>query len=94
MTPARILVVEDDRVVARDIEQQLSSIGHVVVATTARGEDALPLARDTQPDLVLGGHQAGRRLDGIDAPSRSASIVIFRSCPDRLCRRQHRSGPA
>jgi CheY-like chemotaxis protein len=34
MTSARILVVEDDRVVARDIQQQLGRIGHVVVGTT------------------------------------------------------------
>ena len=31
MTPARILVVEDDRVVARDIQYQLTRIGHTVV---------------------------------------------------------------
>ena len=67
MTSARILVVEDDRVVARDIEQQLSRIGHVVVATAARGEDALPLARNTQPDLVLMDIRLEGALDGIDA---------------------------
>ena len=67
MTPARILVVEDDRVVARDIEQQLSRIGHVVVATTARGEDALSLARSTQPDMVLMDIRLEGALDGIDA---------------------------
>ena len=67
MTPARILVVEDDRVVARDIEQQLSRIGHVVVATTARGEDALALARNSQPDLVLMDIRLEGTLDGIDA---------------------------
>ena len=67
MRPARILVVEDDRVVARDIEQQLSRIGHVVVGTTARGEDALPLARSTQPDMVLMDIRLEGALDGIDA---------------------------
>ena len=30
MTPARVLVVEDDRVVARDIQHQLTRIGHTV----------------------------------------------------------------
>ena len=67
MTRARILIVEDDRVVARDIEQQLVRIGHVVVATTARGEDALPLAQKAQPDLVLMDIRLEGTLDGIDA---------------------------
>ncbi|RKT21611.1 PAS domain S-box-containing protein [Paraburkholderia sp. RAU2J] len=66
MTPARILVVEDDRVVARDIAQQMSRAGHTVVGMTARGEDALPLAADTAPDLVLMDVRLEGELDGID----------------------------
>jgi hypothetical protein len=34
MKPARIFIVEDDRVVARDIQQQVAHIGHTVVGTT------------------------------------------------------------
>src|SRR5258708_4312572 len=67
MTPARILIVEDDRVVARDIQQQLSRIGHAVVGTTARGEDALQLALNTQPELVLMDVRLEGAVDGIDA---------------------------
>ena len=53
MTPARIVIVEDDRIVARDIEQQLLAIGHQVVGRTARGEDVWPLVSRAQPDVVL-----------------------------------------
>lgn len=67
MTPARILVVEDDRVVARDIEQQLGRIGHAVAAVTARGEDAVRLALDLRPDLVLMDIRLEGDIDGIDA---------------------------
>jgi PAS domain S-box-containing protein len=67
MTPARILVVEDDRVVARDIQQQLTRIGHVVVGTTARGEDALQLALGTQPEIVLMDIRLEGSTDGIEA---------------------------
>ena len=38
MTPARILVVEDDRVVARDIQHQLTRIGHTVVGSRRRAK--------------------------------------------------------
>jgi PAS domain S-box-containing protein len=67
MTAARILVVEDDRVVARDIQQQLSRIGHVVAGTTASGKDVLPLALKTQPDLVLMDIRLEGDIDGIEA---------------------------
>jgi len=65
--PARIMVVEDDRVVARDIQQQLVRIGHVVVGTTARGEDALDLALSTQPEIVLMDIRLEGSTDGIVA---------------------------
>jgi len=67
MTPAKILIVEDDLIVARDIAQQLSRIGHVVVGTTARGEDAVRLALDTLPDLVLMDIRLDGDMDGIEA---------------------------
>ncbi|WP_286162099.1 PAS domain S-box protein [Burkholderia sp. WP9] len=66
MAPARILIVEDDRVVARDIAQQMSRAGHTVVGITARGEDALPLAAETEPDLILMDVRLEGKLDGID----------------------------
>lgn len=66
MAPARILIVEDDRVVARDIAQQMSCAGHTVVAITARGEDALALAAETAPDLILMDMRLEGELDGID----------------------------
>jgi len=81
MTPARILVVEDDRIVAMDIESQLTRIGHTVVALTARGEDVMQLAIDTRPDLVLMDIRLDGSVDGIDAAQaireRLAIPVVF-----------------
>ncbi|MEI9952825.1 MAG: PAS domain S-box protein [Pseudomonadota bacterium] len=70
MTPAKILVVEDDHIVARAIAQQLSRLGHTVLALTSRGEEAVALARDQQPDLVLMDIRLDGELDGIDAARR------------------------
>ncbi|MGF6573813.1 PAS domain S-box-containing protein [Paraburkholderia sp. GAS333] len=66
MEHARILIVEDDRIVARDIQQQLQRIGHTIVGMTARGEDALQLALDTTPDLVLMDVRLEGEIDGIE----------------------------
>ena len=67
MTPSTILIVEDDRIVARDIQQQLTRIGHIVAGITARGEEVLPLSIRLQPDLVLMDIRLEGDVDGIDA---------------------------
>ncbi|MBP2296054.1 response regulator [Azospirillum rugosum] len=70
MIAARILIVEDDRVVARDIREQLARMGHVVVGTSASGEDAIQLANRHQPDLVLMDIRLEGEMDGIEAARR------------------------
>ena len=67
MTRARILVVEDDRVVARDIGRQLARIGHELVGTTAYGHDALAMATELAPQLVLMDIRLDGGGDGIEA---------------------------
>ena len=66
MSQSRILIVEDDRIVARDIQQQLSRIGHNVVGVTARGEDVVPLIAEGRPDLLLMDIRLEGKIDGID----------------------------
>ena len=77
MTPASILVVEDDRIVARDIQEQLKRIGHSVVGSVARGEDAVTAAASRRPDLVLMDIRLEGALDGIEAAEqiRAASRI-------------------
>ena len=50
--PARILVVDDDPVILRLIEVNLDLEGFDV-ETADRGEDAIAMARDTSPDLII-----------------------------------------
>ena len=49
----RILVVEDERVVARDIKETLERLGYIVPAIISTGEAAVQEAEKTHPDLVL-----------------------------------------
>ncbi|PWC84640.1 histidine kinase [Azospirillum sp. TSH100] len=70
MIAARILIVEDDRIVARDIQHQLSRMGHVVVGMSASGEDAVRQACSQQPDLVLMDIRLEGEMDGIEAARR------------------------
>jgi PAS domain S-box-containing protein len=81
MGSARILVVEDEAIVARDIVRQLERFGHHVVANTARGEEAVEAAAKLLPDLVLMDIQLAGWMDGIDAAQairRNSSVpVVF-----------------
>jgi PAS domain S-box-containing protein len=70
MNAARILVVEDDRVVARHLEQQLLRMGYAVVGKTASGEEACEITLRLRPDLVLMDIRLEGPLDGIDAAER------------------------
>jgi two-component system, sensor histidine kinase and response regulator len=75
MTPAKILIVEDDHIVARDIEQQLARIGHTVVGITTEGESAVQLVLETSPDLVLMDIRLDGEMDGIDAAQKIRETV-------------------
>jgi PAS domain S-box-containing protein len=64
-----ILVVEDERVVARDIQRNLSDLGYSVPATAATAEQAILLASERRPDLVLMDIQIKGNRDGIETAS-------------------------
>lgn len=61
----KILVVEDEKIVAKDIEYRLLNLGYTVVGLVAAGVDALQKAAETQPDLVLMDIQLKGEMDGI-----------------------------
>jgi PAS domain S-box-containing protein len=77
MTSARILVVEDDRVVARDIQAKLKRIGYDVVGHTARGDEAVALARSAEPDLVLMDIRLEGNFDGIEAAEKIRDLYFI-----------------
>ena len=67
MTQARILVVEDESIVAADIQDRLEALGYEVPATVGWGEKAVELAGALRPDLVLMDIQLKGRMDGVEA---------------------------
>jgi CheY-like chemotaxis protein len=64
---ARILVVEDESLVALDIRNTLERLGYAVPATVFSGEDAVKKAEELQPDLVLMDIMLAGDMDGIEA---------------------------
>lgn len=66
-TSARLLVVEDERITAADLAQQLGQLGYTVVGTAATAEQAIALAGEFQPDLVLMDITLASAADGVSA---------------------------
>ncbi len=62
----KILLVEDESIVRKDIEQRLIKLGYQVIAQADNGKKALELARDTKPDLALLDIQIKGDMTGID----------------------------
>ena len=66
MTPHSILVVEDEVIVSADLTSKLTKMGYEVVGATGYGEEALELARQHRPSLILMDVRLAGALDGID----------------------------
>ncbi len=65
MTGIQILVVEDEIIVAEDIRRSLQNMGYNVPVTASKGEDAIRIAGENNPDLVLMDIVIEGQMDGI-----------------------------
>lgn len=63
----RLLVVEDEAIVARDLQAQLELLGYETVGHAASGERAIELSERLRPDLVLMDIRLSGPMDGIAA---------------------------
>jgi PAS domain S-box-containing protein len=70
MAEARILVVEDEAIIAEYISSSLESLGYEVCAVVATGEDAIRIAEELHPDLVVMDVVLQGEIDGISAANR------------------------
>lgn len=82
MRGLRILLAEDEPAVAASVEEQLRALGHEIVGEAATGEEAVILAAQTEPDVVVmdivmpdgDGIEAARRI-----AEQSPTPVVFLS---------------
>lgn len=64
--PVKILVVEDEKIIAANISLQLTEMGQEVMGIISSGKDAFYHIQNNLPDIVLIDIQLKGRLDGID----------------------------
>jgi CheY-like chemotaxis protein len=67
MPDQRILVVEDNAIIAMETVERLKRLGYVVPAVAAKGADAIRLCEEMEPDLVLMDINLKGGMDGIEA---------------------------
>lgn len=64
--PVKILIVEDEMIIAANISLQLSALGYEVTGIIPRGEEALEHVKQNKPDIILMDIQLKGELDGIE----------------------------
>jgi signal transduction histidine kinase len=66
VTQNKVLIVEDERIVALDLQYQLRRLGYTVSDVASSGEEALRRTEKTRPDVVLMDIRLGGTLDGVE----------------------------
>ncbi len=66
MVDVKVLIVEDEAIVALDIKNRLEHLGYIPMIASS-GEDAIKMSAETRPDLVLMDIMLGGKMDGIEA---------------------------
>jgi two-component system, response regulator PdtaR len=84
---ARVLVAEDEVLIRVDIVETLEEAGHAVVGQAGDGEQAVKLARELAPDLVVMDVKMPR-MDGVAAARRiseegSSAVLMLTAFSDR-----------
>lgn len=75
MIQARILVVEDDEIIALDIHHKLERLGYAVCDVVNSGEEAIRQAANLQPDLVLMDIRLKGGMDGVEAAAHIRTLL-------------------
>lgn len=67
MKETKIMIVEDEMIIARDLEMSLKNMGYIVTSIVNSGEDAITSAKTEEPDLVLMDIVLQGEIDGTEA---------------------------
>lgn len=88
-TKARVLIIEDEAVIAMDLSDLVTAAGHEVCAMETTASGAVAAAKRERPDLVLADIQLADNSSGIDAvkeilASFSVPVIFITAFPARL----------
>ena len=86
---SRVLIIEDEPIIALDIENLVTELGHEVFAKATTAQDAVKQAHMKKPGLILADINLGEGGSGIDAVSEILSsfdipVIFITAYPERL----------
>jgi CheY-like chemotaxis protein len=86
---ARVLIIEDEPLISLDLEGIVTEIGHDVVGIAQTRDEAVELASENRPGLVLADVQLADGSSGIDAVSEilheaDIPVIFITAYPERL----------
>ena len=85
-----VMIIEDEAIIAMDIEAIVSEIGHRVTGIARTRDEAIALARQDKPDLILADIQLADNSSGIDAVNDilqelgNRPVIFITAFPERL----------
>ena len=84
-----IMIIEDEPLIAMDIEQLVESLGHKVVSVARTHKEAVSLFTQTRPRMILADIQLADGSSGIDAVNdilnhHSVPVIFITAFPERL----------
>lgn len=84
-----IMIIEDEPLIAMDIEQLVESLGHKVVSIARTHKEAVHLFNQTKPRMILADIQLADGSSGIDAVNdilntHSVPVIFITAFPERL----------
>ena len=88
-TRARVMIIEDEPIIAMDIETIVRDLGHEVTGVAVTRDEAVALAMEDRPGLVLADIQLADDSSGIDAVKDilaefQVPVIFITAFPERL----------
>lgn len=86
----RVLIIEDEAIIAVDLEAIVGEIGHQVVGIARTRDDAVKIGKAEKPDLILADIQLADNSSGIDAVNDllqtlgNIPVIFITAFPERL----------
>jgi DNA-directed RNA polymerase specialized sigma24 family protein len=74
-----IMIIEDEPLIAMDIEQMVESLGHKVVSIARTHKEAVAMFKDTKPRMILADIQLADILNAASVP-----VIFITAFPERL----------
>lgn len=86
---SRVLIIEDEMIIALDLENLVTELGHTVTGVATTRAEAVAMAREHKPDLILADIQLADGSSGIDAATeilggRNIPVIFITAFPECL----------